>query len=88
MGHSAASLYKYASINWPFINGSFGKCISRGIISDCEAFEEVVSEARVFARPLKSATPDGEAGAGTLGAEAPNVGLPGDQFDDESELKD
>lgn len=70
------------------MKGSFGRFISRGVISGCGAFEEVVSEARVFARPLKRATPDDEAGAGKLGADAPNVGLPGDQFDDESELKD
>jgi hypothetical protein len=81
-------LYKYASIGWPLINGSLGNFISRGIISECGAFAEVVREARVLARPLKSATPDDGAGAGKLGADTPNVGLPGDKFDDESELKD
>ena len=72
------------------MNGSLGRFISRGIISGCGAFDEVVREARVFARPLKSATPDDddEAGAGTLGADTPNVVLPGDRLDDESELRD
>lgn len=88
MGHSAASLYRYASMSWPFMKGSLGRFISRGIISGCGVFDEVVSDARVFALPRKSATPDGEAGAGTLGGGRAKLGFAGDTFDDVSELND
>jgi hypothetical protein len=54
MGHSEASLYKNASIGWPFTYGSGGRCSSRGTISGCVVFlKEVVSDATVFDRGRK-----------------------------------
>ena len=52
MGHSLASLYRYASMGWPFTNGSCGSMNSLGARSVCElALDEVARAAKVLARP-------------------------------------
>jgi hypothetical protein len=54
IGHSAASLYKNASIACPFTYGSLGRWISCGTMSpEGGVFEVVVSDARVFDRGRK-----------------------------------
>jgi len=66
IGHSAASLYRYASTCWPLTYGATGSWTSWGVRFAVEFDrDEVVNEARVFARPRKSGMEDvvvGEAG--------------------------
>lgn len=53
MGHSYVSLYRYTSIRCPLMYGSWGNCISAGMMTSFGCFDEVVKEAKVLARPLK-----------------------------------
>lgn len=51
MGHSVAFLYKNTSMGCPFTNGSFGRLISRGIISVVEPFREFPPSTAAIAFP-------------------------------------
>jgi hypothetical protein len=68
----------------PFTNGSFGSCISRGVISVDDGFlDEVVREARVLDRGRKGDDVPGE--AGTVEDDPENAGCDGDRVVDASE---
>ena len=54
IGHSEASLYRYASMGWPLTCGSLGNRISCGVRSGEWLLDPVAREARVLARPRKS----------------------------------
>ena len=57
-------------------------------MSPCGDLAEVVRDARVFARPRKSADPDEEAGSAEFPGPGGNDACNGERFDDVSELKD
>lgn len=52
MGHSVASLYRKTSMGCPLTKGSWGKRISRGIISVVEPFRDVPPKTAASAFPL------------------------------------
>lgn len=61
MGHSLASLYRYASMGCPLTNGSLGSCSSRGTISVWELVREAPDrDTRVLARVRNSPEPPGD----------------------------
>lgn len=65
MGHSDASLYRYASMGCPLKLGSLGSCISCGVRLAAEFDrDEVVREARVLARPRNKGMEDGTVSPG------------------------
>ena len=70
MGHSEASLYKYASMGCPFTNGSVGSWNSLGVMSPPLFREEVVNDAKVLARVLNKAEFGDDATGGKVGEEA------------------
>jgi len=89
MGHSVASLYKNTSICCPFTKGSFGRCISRGVISAAEGvLEEVVSEANVLDRGRNGDEDGGEEAIGEVGEEPENAGCKGESVAEVSDAAD
>lgn len=87
MGHSEASLYRYASIGWPLTYGSFGKFTSRGVMSPGKVLT-LVRDAKVLARPRERAEPIDVVAEVTGVCSIGKVDRDGEIFDEESELKD
>ncbi len=86
MGHSEASLYKKASICCPLTHGSFGSCISCGVMSVCEPLLlDVLRAARALARPLKKGVVE-EGGEAMDGREELKAGCEGERLAEVSEV--
>ena len=81
IGHSGASLYRYASIGRPFTNGSLGSWDSLCVISDNWLFDPVANDAKVLARPRRRA----EVLLGDAKPELENAGCEADRLTDASD---